>query len=139
MAARLEGRDLRMPAIVEFCSGRVARSRADILVVEGVGGVMSPIAEGATGLQLMTGLDLPVVLVGGTYLGSISHTLTALETTRAHGLRVDAVVISQSRDPGAPSFEDTLSEVASFARDTTVLGAPLDDLSGWPRRLCDAL
>jgi dethiobiotin synthetase len=139
MAARLEQRDLRLPDIVEFCLGRARQSRADLFVVEGVGGVMSPIAEGATGLQLMTALDMPVVLVGGSYLGSISHSLTALETARAHGVQVAAVVVSQSRDPQAPSFEDTLCEIAAFAGETTVLGAPLDDLRDWPRRLCNAL
>jgi dethiobiotin synthetase len=139
MAARLEQRGLRLGAIADFCTGRAAESRADLFVVEGVGGLMSPIAEGATGLQLMTALDLPVVLVGGTYLGSISHTLTALETARAHGLTIAGLVISQTRDPQAPAFLETLSEVAALAKDTIVLGAPRDDLGGWPRRLCDAL
>jgi dethiobiotin synthetase len=85
MAARLEQRDLRLSAIADFCAARAAASRADLLVVEGVGGLMSPIAEGATGLQLMSALHYPVVLVGGSYLGSISHTLTALRRPAVAG------------------------------------------------------
>jgi dethiobiotin synthetase len=139
MAARREQRDLRLPAIVEFCASRAAQSRADLFVVEGVGGLMSPIAEAATGLELMTALDFPVVLVGGSYLGSISHTLTALETARGHGLTVAGLVVSQSRDPDAPGFLETLGEVESLAKETIVLGAPLNDLMDWPRRLRETL
>jgi dethiobiotin synthetase len=139
MAARLERRDLFLPAITDFCATRVAQSCADFLVIEGVGGLMSPIAEAATGLDLMGALKFPVVLVGGSYLGSISHTLTALETARAHGLAVAALVVSESRDPQAPEFLETLREVQAFARDAPVFGAPLDDLTGWPQRLYEAL
>jgi dethiobiotin synthetase len=139
MAARLEQRDLRLPAIADFCAARAAASRADLLVVEGVGGLMSPIAEGATGLQLMSALHYPVVLVGGSYLGSISHTLTALDVLRSRGLTIAGVVISQSRDPEAPDFLDTLCEVRAFAGGRMVLGAPLNDLSDWPLRLHDLL
>jgi len=139
MAARLEGRSLALPAIADFCLARAAASRADLFAVEGVGGVMSPIAEGATGLQLMTALHYPVVLVGGSYLGSISHTLTALEILRSRGLNIVGLVISQSRCPGSPDFVETVSEVRAFAGGRMVLDAPLDDLADWPRRLCDAL
>lgn len=139
MAARLEQRALPLSAIIDFCAARVAQSRADLLVVEGVGGLMSPIADGATGLELMTALHLPVVLVGGSYLGSISHNLTALETARSRGLSVTGLVISQSRAPDAPAFSETVREVRAFAKDILVVGAPLDDLSEWPQRLRDTL
>jgi dethiobiotin synthetase len=139
MAARLEQRDLRLPAIADFCVARAAESRADLFIVEGVGGVMSPIAEGATGLQLMSTLHYPVVLVGGSYLGSISHTLTALDVLRSRGLTIAGLVISQSHDPQAPEFLETLCEVRAFAGGRMVLGAPLNDLTDWPQRLRDAL
>jgi dethiobiotin synthetase len=139
MAARLEGRSLGLPAIADFCLARAAESRADLFVVEGVGGVMSPIAEGATSLQLIGALHYPVLLVGGSYLGSISHTLTALEVLRSRGLTIAGLVISQSRCPGAPPFVETVSEVRDFAGGRIVLEAPLNDVTDWPRRLFNAL
>ncbi|MGH6966296.1 MAG: dethiobiotin synthase, partial [Phenylobacterium sp.] len=95
MAARLEGRNLPLGPIVEVCRNRLSGSRADLFVIEGVGGLMSPLADAATGLDLMTALELPALLVGGGYLGAISHTLTALEVLRARGQSVVAVVLSQ--------------------------------------------
>lgn len=127
MAARLEGQQLALSDFAGFCREGLARSRVGFKLVEGVGGVMSPIAAGATCLDLMGELGLPVVLVGGGYLGAISHTLTACEVVRARGLRLQAVVVSEDADPQAPSFADTVASVAEFTRDVPVLAAARDD------------
>lgn len=135
MAARREHQRLEMAPLVAFCRHRLAATRAELMLVEGVGGVMSPIAEQATGLDLMAALRLPAILVGGSYLGAISHTLTALETLRAHGLAVAAVVVSQSADPDAPDFADTVAAVAERMRDAHVIPAPRGPGSDWADRL----
>lgn len=134
MAARLEGRRLRLAELVDICRAGLALSRADLTLVEGVGGVMSPISEDATGLDLMTTLGLPAVLVGGGYLGAISHTLTALETLRARNLPVLALVVSQGADPDAPDFIQTVESVAAFAGDVPVLAAARGD-EAWAQAL----
>jgi dethiobiotin synthetase len=85
---------------------------------------MSPISEDATNLDLMAALGLPVVLVGGSYLGAISHTLTAAEVLRTRGLKVAALVISQDADPAAPDFAETLADVRRFSSGARVIGAP---------------
>jgi dethiobiotin synthetase len=123
MAARLEGVDLRISRLVDFCRAGLAASAADLMLVEGAGGVMSPMAEDGTCLDLMAALGLPAVLVGGSYLGAISHTLTALETLRARGVAVDAVIVSQSADPDAPDFAQTVESVARFAGGVRVVAA----------------
>jgi dethiobiotin synthetase len=130
MAARLEGVNLKIARLVEFCQAGLAASHADLMLVEGAGGVMSPMAEDGTCLDLMVALAVPAVLVGGSYLGSISHTLTALETLRGRGLAVEAVIVSQSADPGAPDFAQTVESVARFAGDVRVVAAARDE-SGW--------
>jgi dethiobiotin synthetase len=132
MAARLEGVGLSLAQMVRFCRSGLAASAADLMLVEGVGGVMSPIAEDATGLDLMMALGLPTVLVGGSYLGAISHTLTAIETLRARNLPILAVVVSESGEPGAPDFRETVASVAAFARDLAVVGAARDEVPSWP-------
>ncbi len=64
-------------------------------LVEGAGGVMSPVTDETLQIDLMADLQLPVILVTAAYLGSISHTLTALEVLQARGLSVAAVVVSE--------------------------------------------
>ena len=134
MAARLQGYDLRLGQLTDFCRAGLAASAADLTLVEGVGGVMSPISEDATGLDLMRALALPTVLVGGSYLGAISHTLTAIETLRARGLAIKAVVVSQSSDPDAPDFVQTVESVAAFAGDLKVIAAARGD-QDWAAQL----
>jgi dethiobiotin synthetase len=130
MAARREGRRLELAELEALCRERLAASRAQLFLVEGVGGLMSPIAEHATGLDLMLALKLPTLLVGGSYLGAISHTLTALEVLRARALPVAAVVVSQSADPEAPDFAETVAAVRELAGGAAVAAAPRGS-AGW--------
>jgi dethiobiotin synthetase len=139
MAARREGAELDLGEIAHFCLDRLAGSRADLVLVEGVGGVMSPISEDGTGLDLMQALDLPAVLVGGSYLGAISHVLTAAETLRAHALEIGAIVISESGGPDHPDFAETLAAVAQFAPGTPVVGAHRDGDDAWAEQVLDLL
>lgn len=134
MAARLEGRELLGRELAEFCQAGLAASNAELMLVEGAGGVMSPMAEDATCLDLMLALGLPCVLVGGSYLGAISHTLTAIETLRGRGISIEAVVISQSGDADAPDFTQTVESVARFAGGARVIAAARGD-EGWAKGL----
>lgn len=127
MAARLEGVTLTLADLLAVCRPVLAAQTADLLLVEGAGGVMSPMAEDATGLDLQLALGLPTILVGGSYLGGVSHTLTALEVLRSRGLAVLGIVVSQSADPDAPDFPQTVAAIARFAGDVPVLAAPRDD------------
>lgn len=133
MAARREGRSLLIAEVAEWCRERLAKSSADITLLEGVGGLMSPITDDATGLDLMRLLGLPSVLVGGAYLGGVSHILTALEVCRFHGVAVRAVVMSESDDPSAPDFDETVVDLRRFVDDVEVMAAPRDVINGWPQ------
>ena len=53
----------------------------------GIGGVMVPLNRTHTTLDWMTALNLPLILVAGSYLGTISHTLTAVAAVKARGSR----------------------------------------------------
>lgn len=130
MAARREGRTLSLDVIVAWC--RAGLGDADLTLVEGVGGLMSPIADDATGLELMTSLGLATVLVGGSYLGAISHILTALETARGRGLAVRAVVVSESPRLDAPDFAETVADLRRYVGDVPLISAPRDGAAhGW--------
>jgi dethiobiotin synthetase len=120
MAAAREGRTLDFDAIVEF-SRRVAK--ADRVLIEGVGGIMVPLDERHTVLDWMSALRLPVLLVAGSYLGTISHTLTALRVLAQRNIEVVAVAVSESTVPGAP-LDETVATIARFADLIEVVGVP---------------
>jgi len=123
MAAALEGRPLPLGPLAQACGDWLAASAADLALVEGVGGLMSPIAEHATCLDLILALDAPVLLVGGAYLGAMSHTLTALEVLKTRGRAPLAVVVSEDAAADAPDFAQTVALVAEHAAALPVIAA----------------
>jgi dethiobiotin synthetase len=131
MAAAREGRTLDFEAIVEF--SRRAATSADRVLIEGVGGIMVPLDERHTVLDWMSALRLPVLLVAGSYLGTISHTLTALRVLAQRNLMVAALAVSESAVPGAP-LDETVATIARFADMIEVVGVPRlsSDVNGHP-------
>ncbi|MBS0360565.1 MAG: dethiobiotin synthase, partial [Proteobacteria bacterium] len=123
-AAAREGKALPLGPLVDLCTERLAATDADLFLLESAGGIMSPLADGATCLDLLEALQIPTLLVGGGYLGAMSHTLTAAEVLRARGHEVRAIVVSQDADPAAPDLAETLALVAAHAGDVPVFAAP---------------
>lgn len=126
LAARLEGDVLRMDDLISDCWNWLGGREVDLALVEGAGGVMSPMTDDATNLDLMSALALPVLLVAGSYLGTATHLLTALEVVRARGLAVAAIVVSESLD--APDLGQTIEMLRAFERHAPIVAAPR---SGW--------
>jgi dethiobiotin synthetase len=65
-------------------------------VAEGAGGLLVPVAEKLSMADLARELDLPLLVVVRSALGTINHTLLTLESAVARGLSVAGVVISHS-------------------------------------------
>lgn len=86
IAAALEGRSIDRAAILS--AARALAARADVLVVEGVGGFCVPLGADWDTADLAVDLGLPVVLVVGLRLGCINHALLTAEAIRARGLRL---------------------------------------------------
>lgn len=122
LAARLEGDVLRMDDLVADCRTWLDGRDVDLALVEGAGGVMSPMTDEVTNLELMAALGLPILLVAGSYLGTASHLLTALEVVRARNLVVAAIVVSESLD--APDLDQTVEMLRAFERQTPIVVAP---------------
>lgn len=93
-----------------FCQSFIAHEGWSL--IEGAGGILSPLVQGFTQADLLQRLGIPVLLLGGSYLGSISHTLTAAETLLGRGIHIAAIIISESAEPGA-TLEETRAAVAS--------------------------
>jgi dethiobiotin synthetase len=122
MAARKEGHPVEFNALVDF-SRRAVVGHRDMMFIEGVGGIMVPLDETHTVIDWMTALRLPLLLVAGSYVGTISHTLTALQVLARRNLDVAAVVVSESADSAAP-LEETVATIARFADSIEVIGIP---------------
>lgn len=122
MAARREGRRVDVDDVIAFCKRMIADHRG-VMLIEGVGGIMVPLDEDRTVLDLMMALRLPLILVAGSYLGTISHTLTAIDSLFRRELDVMAVIVSES--PGSPvPLDETVAAIERFVNPVAVIGLP---------------
>ncbi|MCX7156288.1 MAG: dethiobiotin synthase [Rhodocyclales bacterium] len=126
MAAAREGRRIDFVELVDFSRRAVAAPQRPLLI-EGVGGVMAPLDETHTVRDWIVASGLPCVLVTGSYLGSLSHALTALEALArvmrsgipGDGAGVAAIAVNET--PGSTVALDATLEALS----RHVAGIPL--------------
>ena len=93
VAARLEGKTVDFDRLV---SGAHQFSGTDVLLIEGAGGWLSPVTETQTVADLARQLNVPVLIVTRTGLGTINHTLLTVESIRARGLTVAGIVMNST-------------------------------------------
>ena len=132
LAAELAGAQID-PALL-LAAARRASGRADVLVVEGVGGLLVPLTLGYLVRDFARELGLPVVIAADPGLGTINHTLLTIEAARAVGLELALVVLTPwPADPSVVerSNRDAIERLGSVQvkpLPELVLGAP----ESWP-------
>jgi dethiobiotin synthetase len=112
MAAKRERRSIPFDELVDFCK---LRTEAQITLIEGIGGAMVPIDERHTVLDWISALDAITLLVVGSYLGTLSHALTAAAALQARRCRLAAVIVSESATQPVAS-EETAAVLRRFLR-----------------------
>jgi dethiobiotin synthetase len=68
---------------------------SDVIIVEGVGGILVPLDKEHTTLDLARWLNLPTVIVARANLGTLNHTLLTIEALRSAGVPIAGVVINR--------------------------------------------
>lgn len=86
------------------------------IVVELAGGVLVPMSDEFTNMELVGRFDLPVVVVSRHYLGSINHTLLTLEALRSRGIPVMGVVFNGEELPDSDRIIERMGEVRVLGR-----------------------
>ncbi len=86
------------------------------IVVELAGGVLVPMSDEFTNMELVGRFDLPVVVVSRHYLGSINHTLLTLEALRSRGIPVMGVVFNGEELPDSERIIERMGEVRVLGR-----------------------
>lgn len=109
IAAALENRVIDGSALVAHV--QALAQRADVLVVEGVGGFCVPLNQEWDTADLAQALALPVILVVGLRLGCINHALLTAEAIQNRGLRL-AGWVANTVDPAMTQAQATLVTLA---------------------------
>jgi dethiobiotin synthetase len=111
-AAELAGTTIEPHELV--AAARRAAAEADVLVCEGVGGLMVPLTPGYLVRDLAVDLHLPLVIAARPGLGTINHSLLTLEAARAAGLEPRAVVLTPWPEEPSRMEESNRATIAAL-------------------------
>ncbi len=140
IAARQAGRSLDYDDLLAFVNARILNVSGPVLV-EGAGGVMSPVCDGKLHVDLINDLAMPSILVTANYLGAISHTLSALEVMERRHMPVVAIVVSQP-EADAKQPEGLVEELSNWTN-LRLIAAPFslqsEDVAALGKTLCDLM
>lgn len=115
VAARLEGRRIDVAQLAALIARRAGE--ADVLLVEGAGGLLVPLDGTTTYLDLAQALALPLVVVAANRLGTINHCALTARVARDAGLVVRGFVLSQpipGRDLSAATNAETITALTEL-------------------------
>lgn len=112
LAARVDGREVDIKAIDE--ARKTLEDRYDTLLVEGAGGMMVPLTERYLTIDYITDRRLDVALVTNAKLGSISHTLLALEAIERRGLNLRYLLYNTHFDTDPVIAPETRSYIRNY-------------------------
>ena len=115
VAARLEGRAIDVDRLSQDILRRAAT--ADVLLVEGAGGILVPIRDTTTYADLAAQVGLPVLIVGANRLGTINHCALTARAAVAAGLTVRGFVLSEpaaQRDESAATNAETIAALTGL-------------------------
>lgn len=130
LAAELAGTMLHLRALLG--AARAAGATADVFVAEGVGGLLVPFGD-FTVRDLAVALGLPLVIAARPGLGTINHALLTIESARAAGLDVRAVVLTPWPDEPSVMERSNRATIARLGEVEVATLAPIspaiDDLT----------
>jgi dethiobiotin synthetase len=115
VAARLEGTAVDPGRLEALVHRRL--EEADVLLVEGAGGLLVPIVDSITWADLAARLGLPILIVAANRLGTVNHCALTTRVAEQMGLAVLGIVLSQpqpERDPSAESNAATITSLTAL-------------------------
>ena len=112
LATRLSGEVLD-PELITSATKRL-QATYDLVLLEGAGGLLVPIAEQLLILDYIAAQGYPIILVTSGRLGSINHTLLSLEAIKSRGLSVHSVIYNHIHDDAAQTDEEIATSTIEF-------------------------
>lgn len=123
LAAQKENKEINFLEVVNFCRGKISESKKldQFLFIESAGGIMTPITDDKTFLDLITELQIPVLLLSANYLGSISHTLCATEVLKSKNIVPEFILINDyPRNVDSTNISQVIETIENLSKIKTM-------------------
>lgn len=132
-AAVLEGKTIDLSKIKK--SYEALSSKHQLMFVEGAGGILVPLNEKETIADLVKVLQLPLIVIAESRLGTINHTLLTVKYAQSIGIVVAGIILNHvSLSPGE-SLSANRAEIQRFANLPVVGEMPLCDADRAPKMI----
>lgn len=114
VASKLENRNLKLESI--FSSYIKLLKKHDLVLVEGVGGVLVPIKQNYYVADLIKDMDIPAIIVARAGLGTINHTLMTVETLRLRKINILGIILNRfsGKDLSEKTNAKTIEELTGL-------------------------
>ena len=117
-AAKNSGIEINFSDVKNFCQEKIdlAKTNNQFLFIEAAGGVMTPINDEKTFLDLAAELKIPTLLVSANYLGSISHTLCAVTALKSRNVAIEKIIINEDLPTRLPPSLSPNQTIENFSK-----------------------
>ena len=95
-AARITGQTLDINLILE--NFHRLQAKHDQMLVEGIGGLLVPLTANYSVSDLIKDMNLPLIIVSRTSLGTINHTLLTVKVAQESGVEIAGIILNHSED-----------------------------------------
>ena len=119
-AARITGQVLDIKLILE--NFHRLQAKHDQMLVEGIGGLLVPLTANYSVSDLIKDMNLPLIIVSRTSLGTINHTLLTVKAAQKIGIKIAGVILNHSEDRPLNEIELGLASLIQELSNVPVLG-----------------
>ena len=126
-AGRIERKRIMFSKILQ--AYRLLKQRHSFILVEGIGGLLVPITKKDRVLELIRRLDLPLLIVARSGLGTLNHTLLTVHQARQAGISVVAILLNTPQSQKQSLAEKTNPGILAELTGLPVLG-PIPFIEG---------
>lgn len=107
LAAQNLNQEISFESVKKFCFDKIsdAKKSDSFLFIEAAGGVMTPISFSKTFLDLASELEISVLLITKSYLGAISHTLSAIKALESEKIIIEKIIFNKFAECDLSIFE----------------------------------
>ena len=119
-ASQIAGTSIQPTTILK--QFKVLQSRHNMMLVEGVGGLLVPITARYNVADLAREIGLPLIIVSRVRVGTLNHTLLTINAARQHGLLIKGIILNKQENDDLDKVEEEQGELIEELSDIPILG-----------------
>ena len=114
LAARSQGKTIDPQVIIN--SINQLQQSYDVVLVEGVGGLLVPLNDKVLSIDIVASQNWPMIIVSSPRLGSINHTLLTLEAAHNRNCKVAGIIYNMHQQSTPAITEDTKKVILAYLK-----------------------